>query len=135
MYTDGGCSGNQSNENFGGWGAILEFGDNKKELHGGEANTTNNRMCLMWSNSVAPAIAGARFVVSERGDILSPKYAPVTMAPAAIAVLTPSPVATPISATPTVPAVVHDDPVASDTIQQSRHGRSGWRTGYVSRAL
>ena len=46
MYTDGGCSGNQSDENFGGWGAILEFGENKKELHGGEANTTNNRMEL-----------------------------------------------------------------------------------------
>lgn len=44
IYTDGGCSGNQSDQNFGGWGAILEFGDVKKELHGGEANTTNNRM-------------------------------------------------------------------------------------------
>lgn len=44
IYTDGGCSGNQSEENFGGWGAILEFGDVKKELHGGEVNTTNNRM-------------------------------------------------------------------------------------------
>jgi Ribonuclease HI len=46
MYTDGGCSGNQSEENFGGWGAILEFGDNRKELHGSEINTTNNRMEL-----------------------------------------------------------------------------------------
>lgn len=44
IYTDGGCSGNQSDQNFGGWGAILEFGDVKKELHGGEVNTTNNRM-------------------------------------------------------------------------------------------
>jgi len=46
IYTDGGCSGNQSSENFGGWGAVLEFGDNMKELHGGEVNTTNNRMEL-----------------------------------------------------------------------------------------
>lgn len=44
IYTDGGCSGNQNAENAGGWGAILEFGENKKELFGGELNTTNNRM-------------------------------------------------------------------------------------------
>ncbi len=44
IYTDGGCSGNQSSENIGGWGAILEFGEHRKELHGGEKNTTNNRM-------------------------------------------------------------------------------------------
>jgi len=46
MYTDGACSGNQNDENVGGWGAILEFGDAVKELHGGELNTTNNRMEL-----------------------------------------------------------------------------------------
>lgn len=46
IYTDGACSGNQNDENFGGWGAILEFGTTKKELHGGEINTTNNRMEL-----------------------------------------------------------------------------------------
>jgi len=44
IYTDGGCSGNQNEENLGGWGAILEFGSAVKELYGGEANTTNNRM-------------------------------------------------------------------------------------------
>ncbi|MBO4725722.1 MAG: ribonuclease HI [Firmicutes bacterium] len=44
IYTDGGCSGNQSDENIGGWGAILEYGEHRKELHGGEVNTTNNRM-------------------------------------------------------------------------------------------
>ncbi len=44
IYTDGGCSGNQSDENIGGWGAILEYGDYRKEFHGGELNTTNNRM-------------------------------------------------------------------------------------------
>jgi ribonuclease HI len=46
IYTDGGCSGNQNDDNLGGWGAILEYGDNKKELYGSEANTTNNRMEL-----------------------------------------------------------------------------------------
>ena len=38
IYTDGGCSGNQSDENFGGWGAILEYGEYKKELFGGDRN-------------------------------------------------------------------------------------------------
>ena len=44
IYTDGGCSGNQNDENLGGWGAILDFGSAKKELYGSERNTTNNRM-------------------------------------------------------------------------------------------
>ena len=44
IYTDGGCSGNQNEENFGGWGAIMEFGPYLKEMFGSEANTTNNRM-------------------------------------------------------------------------------------------
>lgn len=46
FYTDGACSGNQNDENIGGWGAILEYGDTVKELHAGEINTTNNRMEL-----------------------------------------------------------------------------------------
>ncbi|MDR1245480.1 MAG: ribonuclease HI [Clostridiales Family XIII bacterium] len=44
IYTDGACSGNQHKENIGGWGAILEYNGREKELFGGEANTTNNRM-------------------------------------------------------------------------------------------
>jgi len=43
IYTDGACSGNPGP---GGWGAILMYGTNKKELNGGEASTTNNRMEL-----------------------------------------------------------------------------------------
>ena len=43
IYTDGACSGNPGP---GGWGAILMYGPHKKELSGGEANTTNNRMEL-----------------------------------------------------------------------------------------
>ncbi len=46
LYTDGACSGNQSATNAGGWGAILESGGKTKDLCGGEANTTNNRMEL-----------------------------------------------------------------------------------------
>jgi len=44
IYTDGGCSGNPGP---GGWGAVLMFGVARKELSGGEAHTTNNRMELM----------------------------------------------------------------------------------------
>ena len=44
IYTDGACSGNPGP---GGWGAILMYGQHKKELSGGEAMTTNNRMELM----------------------------------------------------------------------------------------
>ena len=44
IYTDGACSGNQNDENFGGWGAVLEYGAHTKELFGGEPDTTNNRM-------------------------------------------------------------------------------------------
>ncbi len=43
IYTDGACSGNPGP---GGWGALLIYGDNEKELTGGEFNTTNNRMEL-----------------------------------------------------------------------------------------
>lgn len=47
IYTDGACSGNQSETNVGGWGAILEYKEHRKELYGGERNTTNNRMEMM----------------------------------------------------------------------------------------
>ena len=46
MYTDGACANNQEDINYGGWGTILEFGEHSKELYGGEANTTNNKMEL-----------------------------------------------------------------------------------------
>jgi ribonuclease HI len=44
IYTDGACSGNQHEHNIGGWGAVLEYGGSLKKVHGGERNTTNNRM-------------------------------------------------------------------------------------------
>jgi ribonuclease HI len=44
IHTDGACSGNPG---VGGWGAILEWGDHRREIKGGEVNTTNNRMELM----------------------------------------------------------------------------------------
>lgn len=44
LYTDGACRGNPGP---GGWGVWLLYGDHRKELHGGEPQTTNNRMELM----------------------------------------------------------------------------------------
>jgi ribonuclease HI len=43
IHTDGACSGNPGP---GGWGAVLQYGSTVKELKGGEALTTNNRMEL-----------------------------------------------------------------------------------------
>lgn len=44
IYTDGACRGNPGP---GGWGVILIAGKHRKELYGGELDTTNNRMELM----------------------------------------------------------------------------------------
>lgn len=44
IYTDGACKGNPGP---GGWGVFLEYKGHRKELYGGEPNTTNNRMELM----------------------------------------------------------------------------------------
>ena len=44
IWTDGACSGNPGP---GGWGALLVAGDKRKELYGGDPDTTNNRMELM----------------------------------------------------------------------------------------
>ena len=44
LYTDGACKGNPG---AGGWGVVLEYGEHRKELFGGDIETTNNRMELM----------------------------------------------------------------------------------------
>ena len=54
IYTDGACSGNPGP---GGWAAILRYGSAEKELSGGEADTTNNRMEL---TAVIRALAALR---------------------------------------------------------------------------
>ena len=53
IHTDGACSGNPGP---GGWGAILKFGDVEKEMKGGEAHTTNNRMELRAAISALEAL-------------------------------------------------------------------------------
>ena len=44
LFTDGACRGNPGP---GGWGVLLRYGGHEKTLHGGELETTNNRMELM----------------------------------------------------------------------------------------
>ena len=70
----------------------------------------------MWFIRSPPATAGAKLVVSDKGDILSPKYAPLSIAPA----ISPSEIfnalPTPTNAIPMVADVVQELPVAIDTI-------------------
>ncbi len=56
IWTDGACSGNPGP---GGWGAILIYDGNERELCGGEADTTNNRMELMAAISSLEALTRA----------------------------------------------------------------------------
>ena len=56
IYTDGACSGNPGP---GGWGAILRYGEVQKELFGGEADTTNNRMELLAAITALDALKDA----------------------------------------------------------------------------
>jgi ribonuclease HI len=53
IWTDGACSGNPGP---GGWGVILVHGEKRKELFGGEAHTTNNRMELLAAISALEAL-------------------------------------------------------------------------------
>ncbi len=59
-FTDGACKGNPG---VGGWGVLLRYGDKEKELWGGEANTTNNRMELMAAIEALKALNRACDVV------------------------------------------------------------------------
>jgi len=56
IWTDGACSGNPGP---GGWGAVLTFNAHRKELSGGEAATTNNRMELMAAIKALEALTRA----------------------------------------------------------------------------
>ncbi len=60
VFTDGACSGNPGP---GGWGAILVSGPHRKELSGGEAVTTNNRMELLAAISALEALKQPSAVV------------------------------------------------------------------------
>ncbi|MGI9236783.1 MAG: ribonuclease HI [Woeseiaceae bacterium] len=60
IYTDGACRGNPGP---GGWGALLIAGRRSKTMHGGEPETTNNRMELTAAIEALNALRGRRTVV------------------------------------------------------------------------
>jgi len=60
IYTDGACRGNPGP---GGWGVLLIAGERRRELHGGDAETTNNRMELTAAIEALNALRGHRRVV------------------------------------------------------------------------
>ena len=60
IYTDGACRGNPGP---GGWGAVLIAGRHRKEIYGGEAETTNNRMELTAAIEALNALKGSRDVL------------------------------------------------------------------------
>ena len=60
IYTDGACRGNPGP---GGWGAVLIAGTHRKTLHGGEPETTNNRMELRAAIEALNALKGGQKVV------------------------------------------------------------------------
>ena len=60
IYTDGACRGNPGP---GGWGALMISGKHRKTIHGGETNTTNNRMELTAAIKALNALKGARKVL------------------------------------------------------------------------
>ena len=73
-------------------------------------------MYLIWLNKSVPAIAGARFVVSDKGDILSPKYAPEIIDPAVRPFEISKALPIPNRAIPTVAIVDQELPEANETI-------------------
>ena len=60
IYTDGACRGNPGP---GGWGALLLAGRHRKEMYGGETDTTNNRMELTAVIEALNALKGSRSVI------------------------------------------------------------------------
>lgn len=68
IYTDGACSNNQEKDNFGGWGAVLLFKQNKKELYGGTPNTSNNKMELMACIEALKALKTTKYPVEIYTD-------------------------------------------------------------------
>ena len=73
----------------------------------------------MWVNRSTPASCALSTVVSDSGELLSPKYAPEMTAPAVIAGDTPTSEAIPTSPTPIVPAVVHELPMPTEMAAQT----------------
>lgn len=71
-------------------------------------------------------------VVSDIGDILSPKMAPEMIAPAMMPTFASSPCARAMQATPAVPAEVQDEPVRTDITQQTKNALRYRNLGLIS---
>lgn len=65
IYCDGGCRGNQSDNNKGSWGAYLRYDEHEKDLYGGVKNTTNNKMELTACIKALEEIHGNKTVPVE----------------------------------------------------------------------
>ena len=61
IYTDGACKGNPGD---GGWGALIIYPDNEREIFGYEENTTNNRMELLAAIKALEVVMGKEDAVS-----------------------------------------------------------------------
>jgi ribonuclease HI len=68
IYCDGACSGNQFKDNKGGWGAVLLFRDKKKEIYGGEKNTSNQKMELTACINALKMIKSSEYPVKVYSD-------------------------------------------------------------------
>ncbi len=68
VYCDGACSGNQSAHNVGGWGAVLSYHSTVKEIHGGERDTSNQRMELTACIRALEGITSATIPVDVYSD-------------------------------------------------------------------
>ena len=84
------------------------------------AGTVVHSWLRIWLHRSVPTQAGARLVVSDMGEILSPKTEPATTAPAMIAMLAPWPWASAMQATPAVPAEDQLEPVMVDMSIQTK---------------
>lgn len=65
IYTDGACSGNPG---VGGWGALIKYENEEKELFGAEAETTNNRMELVGVISALKSLGQEKYLVDLYTD-------------------------------------------------------------------
>ena len=81
-----------------------------------KADKDTGSIPFTWSITSISAIAADRTQLSDKGDSLSPKYAPDRTAPAVIGAGIPSAAPIPIIAIPEVPTVPQDVPVAIDVI-------------------
>ena len=68
IYVDGGCRGNNKKVNVGGWGAVLEFNGNVKELKGQARNTTNNRMEITAAIEALKAMKSKKYPIIVNTD-------------------------------------------------------------------